>query len=196
MFDNLVQLIVLFVVIIDPMASIVVFAVATKSMEEKGRRQTALLAVGVATLISFTVLLLGTRLLDVFGISIQHFKIAGGVILFILGVEMALGYPLTNPGATKESSAAAIASIIATPLLTGPAAMTAIIVTSSDPAYGFASTALALGIVLLFSLVLLLLSTRIQKVMGKTAMAVMSTILGLITLAWGVKFILSGLGIG
>lgn len=196
MFDNLVQLIVLFLVIIDPMASIVVFAVATKSMPEKERRETALLAVGVAILISYTILLFGTKLLEVFGITIQHFKVAGGVILFILGIEMALGYPMTNPGATKESSTAAIASIIATPLLTGPATMTAIIVTSSDPAYGYDSTALALAIVLAFSLVLLLLAARIHKVMGKTAMQVMSTVLGLITLAWGVKFILSGLGMG
>lgn len=194
MFENIVQLTILFLVIFDPMVGMVVFTAATKSMSERDRRATALLAVGVATLISYLVLLLGNALLDLFGITLSQFKIAGGVILFILGVEMALGYPLTNPESTKESSTAAIASIIATPLLTGPAAMTAIIVTSRD--YGFADAAAAIGIVLLLSLMLLILAARIHRSIGKTPIQVLSTILGLVTVAWGVKFILGGLGVG
>jgi multiple antibiotic resistance protein len=194
MFENIVQLTILFLVIFDPMVSMVVFTAATKSMGEKDRRATALIAVGVATLISYLVLLLGNTLLDLFGITIGHFKVAGGVILFILGIEMALGYPLTSPEATKESSTAAIASIIATPLLTGPAAMTAIIVSSKD--YGFANTAASVGIVLLLSLLLLLLAARIHRSIGRMPVQVLSTVLGLITIAWGVKFVLGGLGVG
>lgn len=193
MFENIVHLTILFFVIFDPMASVVVFTVATRSMSESERKRTALLAAIVAALISYIVLLFSKTLLDLFGITIGHFKVAGGVILLVLGVEMSLGYPLTNPEATKESSTAAIASIIATPLLTGPAAITAIIVSASD--YGPIDTGLAVTIVLILSLFILLAAARIRKSLGKIPIQVMSTVLGLITLAWGVKFILDGLGV-
>jgi multiple antibiotic resistance protein len=150
------------------------------------------LAVVIASLMSFVVLMFGNFLLDLFGITLEHFKIAGGIILIILGIEMTLGYPLTNPSATKESSGAALASIIATPMLTGPAAITAIIISSND--FGMGVTAVAISIIMLFSLALLILAARIYKRIGNTPIQVMSTILGMITLAWGIKFILEGLG--
>lgn len=191
MLEHLIQLVVLFVVIFDPMASFVVFIVATKSMSEADRRRTALLAILAAISISYSVLLFGQQLLDLFSINILYFKVAGGVILFILGVEMTLGYPLTNVDATKEGSVHGVAAIIATPLLTGPAAITAIIISVRE--CGFIDTGLAVTIVLVFSAVLFLLSTRINRVVGKAPIQVLSTILGLITLAWGVKFIVEGL---
>jgi multiple antibiotic resistance protein len=163
-------------------------------MTESERRNTALVAVGTAALISYLVLLFGNPLLELFGIGINHFKVAGGVVLFILGVEMTLGYPLTNPEGTKEGSAAAIASIIATPLLTGPAAMTAIIVSSKE--YGILTSFIAISVVLLLTLILFFLGIRIRRMMGTVPLQVLSTLLGLITIAWGVKFILDGLGAG
>ncbi len=192
MFENLPQLIVLFVVIIDPMASFAVFAVATDPMKDDERRRTAFLAIAVAAMISGLVLVLGERLLDLFNTDIQNFKIAGGIILLIFGIQMSLGMSLFEVEKKEGSSAAAIASLIATPLLTGPATISTIIITSHD--YGMASTGLAIAIVLGFSAVLLLLTARISHKIGKMPIQVMSTIMGLITLAWGVMFIRDGLG--
>jgi multiple antibiotic resistance protein len=193
MLENLPQLIVLFVVIIDPMASFAVFAVATDPMREAERRRTAFLAIAVAAAISGLVLFLGERLLDLFNTDIQNFKVAGGIILLIFGVEMALGMSLFKVEEKEGSSSAAIASLIATPLLTGPATISTIIITSHD--YGITSTGLAIAIVLGFSACLLLLTTKVSKRMGKMPIQVMSTIMGLITLAWGVMFIRGGLGL-
>jgi multiple antibiotic resistance protein len=192
MLENLIQLIVLFVVIIDPMASFAVFAVATDPMKESERKRTALLAVLVAAVISGLVLFLGERLLDLFNTDIQNFKIAGGIILLIFGIQMSLGMSLFKVEEKEGSSTAAIASLIATPLLTGPATISTIIITTHD--YGIADTGLAIAIVLAFSAGLLLLSARISKKVGKMPIQVMSTIMGLITLAWGVMFIRDGLG--
>lgn len=193
MFENLVHLIILFVVIFDPMGSVAVFTVATKSMKDPERKKTALLAVAVAALIAYTVLFLGNSLIDLFGVTIKHFEIAGGIILMILGVEMVLGYPLTNLEKIQEGSAPAIASIIATPVLTGPAEITAIIISVTD--YGFIETGLAVTIVLIVLVLFLLAAIRVYKSLGKIALQVISTIFGLITLAWGVKFILNGFAI-
>lgn len=192
MFENLPQLIVLFTVIIDPMASFAVFAVATDPMKDSERRRTAFLAIAVAAIISGLVLFLGERLLDLFNTDIQNFKVAGGIILLIFGIEMALGMSLFDVEKKEGSSTAAIASVIATPLLTGPATISTIIITSHD--YGVTCTGLAIVIVLAISAALLLAAGILAKKIGRMPIQVMSTIMGLITLAWGVMFIRDGLG--
>jgi len=191
MFEQLAQLVVLFFVIFDPLASFVVFLAATKGMKKTDKTRAALLAVLVAASVSAVVLLLGTNLLALFNTDLNNFRVAGGIVLSLLGIKMAMGQSLANVESVK-GSAEAIASVIGTPLLTGPAAISAIIISSSD--YGMATTAAAVGIVLGLTLLLLAAADHAYKAIGKTGVQVMSTLLGLITLAWGVGFVLTGLG--
>lgn len=193
MVKSLVQLIILFFVIFDPLASFSVFISATARMSSKQRNHTARLAIFVALVISLTVLLLGERLLELFSTNIDDFRVAGGIILGILGMQMALGQALSRREEAREDSATAIAAIIGTPLLTGPAAITAIIVSVGD--YGMLVTGVAVAVVLAFTALIFLQASRIKKYIGRTPIQVLSTILGLITLAWGVKFIRTGLGV-
>jgi len=191
MFGNLLQLIVLFFVIFDPLLSAAVFFTASKKMRLRERKKTAFFAVSVAALISFIVLLSGNSILELFNTNINDFRVAGGIILLILGVKMALGVSITNPNQLQKNSSKALAAVIGTPLITGPAAITAIIISTSD--YGILQTSTAIAIVLAFTLVLLYaLSTR-SKMKGETAIQVLSTILGLVTIAWGIDFIRTGL---
>jgi len=192
MLENLIQLIVLFTVIIDPLASFAVFTVATDPMKRSERRKTAMLAILVAAVLSGLVLFLGERLLDLFNTDIESFKVAGGIILLIFGIQMSLGLSLFDVEKKEGNSSAAIASLIATPLLTGPATISTIIIASHD--YGVTDTGLAIAIVLGLSAVLLFLSADISKKIGKIPIQVLSTIMGLITLAWGIMFIREGLG--
>jgi multiple antibiotic resistance protein len=106
---------------------------------------------------------------------------------------MAMGHSLSSIDSSKNSSAKAIAAIIGTPLLTGPAAITAIIISTND--YGAMITGSAVGIVLGVTAIMLYQANLISKALGPTSIQVMSTIMGLITVAWGVKFIRVGLGI-
>ena len=112
-------------------------------------------------------------------------------ILTILGIKMVLGEPLINTHDKKENSARALASIIATPLITGPATIFTIIIASND--YGKFLTGIAVGIVLLITVLLFLMSNKVKKILGDTATQVATTILGLVTLSWGVKFIILGI---
>lgn len=191
MLETLLQLIVLFFVIFDPLASLVVFVVASAHMKKKERNTTAGIAVLVAAALSFLVLVFGQHLLNLFSASLDEFRVAGGIILGILGVKMSLGLPLTDVHKLKNNSARAIAALIATPLLTGPAAITAIILSVAD--YGRILTGIAVVIVLGLTAVIFYQAQKIHKFLGKTTIQVMSTILGLITLAWGVKFIVIGI---
>lgn len=187
------QLLVLFLVIFDPLASFVMFTVATNKMKTKERRKTALLAVAVAGGISFAVLFLGQLLLDLFSTSITEFQIAGGIVLGVLGLKMVLGYSLVNVERAEGNTAWGIASIIGTPLLTGPAAIMSIMVSSQQ--YGRLTTGLAVATVLFGTMILFYNAERTQRFLGRTMIQVTSTILGLITLSWGVKYIMQGLGV-
>jgi len=191
MLEILIQLIILFFVIIDPLASFTVFAVASASMNQKQRQKMAFYAVAVAAILSIVVLLLGENLLSLFSTTIDEFRVAGGIILAILGIKMALGLPLQNIEQLKNNSSMAIASIIGTPLLTGPATITAIIVATHD--YGRMLAGTAVGIVLIFTALLFMSSKIITKKIGKDIIRIISTLLGLITVAWGVKFIAVGI---
>ena len=193
MFQPLLQLIILFVVIFDPFASLVIFLVATEKTTHDERRKIANTALIVAAAVSALFLLFGTAVLSLFNTSIKEFQVAGGIVLGILGVKMVLGYSLARVEELKNSTGWAIASIIGTPLLTGPAAITAIIVSVND--YGRAVTGTALFLVFILTALLFYNAGRIDKVLGRTSIKVISTILGLITLSWGVKYVLSGLGV-
>ncbi len=193
MLEHLLQLIVLFTVIFDPLASFIIFYAATSNMSRYERMRTATIAVLVAAIVSYLVLLFGQTILSLFNTTITEFQVAGGLVLGILGIRMVLGFSFTNLKEKKNNSGAAIASIIGTPLLTGPAAITGIIISTSD--FGKGVTALAIGIVLLCTVLLFYNAERMHRLMGRTTVQVISTVLGLITLAWGVKYVLLGLGL-
>ena len=118
---------------------------------------------------------------------------AGGIILGLLGIKMVWGQSLADTDSLKKGTGRAIAAIIGTPLLTGPAAITSIMIAVND--YGPLIPGIAVAIVLGISAVMFYHANLIQKALGKTTLQVVSTLLGLITIAWGVKFIRMGLGI-
>ena len=191
MLEQLVQLIILFTVIIDPLSSFAVFTTSTAAMTPAEKKRTALYAVLAAAAMSYAILFIGAPLLSLFSVSMSDFKIAGGIILAIFGVQMTLGQSLG--GKIKEgASVPATAAIIATPLLTGPAAITAIIAAVNDS--GMLVTGIAITIVMAITAVMFSLPTKIVNKIGKTPIQFMSVIMGMITLAWGIRFIKDGLG--
>ncbi len=193
MFSILISLIILFFVIIDPLTSFVVFFVSTKGFDKKTKMKIAILSVLLATIISYLVLFFGNNLLQIFSTDINSFKIAGGIILVILGINMSLGKSFNDIEKMEGDSVHAVASIIATPLISGPATITAIIISSSD--FGKLLTGAAIGIILIIIAILFYLSIRYHNITNKakTTIQVVTTIMGLITLAWGVNYVLSGI---
>lgn len=190
---ELVQLVVLFFVIIDPITSFAVFFVLTNEKSKEERMRTAVLAVAVAAVLIYAVLLLGQLLLKMFSTTIDDFRVAGGIILLILGIQMALGQSFQAPGGSgaNHKSVQAIAAIVATPFLSGPAAITAVIISVQD--FGMVETGLAVTVVLAFTAVLFVLSARLNRFINRTVVQIMSTIMGMLTIAWGVMYIRTGI---
>lgn len=191
MIKDIIHLTILFFVIFDPLASFSVFTVATKNMAASQRMRTAGLAILVAAALSYSVLFLGENIIMIFGTGLNDFKVASGIIIGILGIKMALGESVTELDSSGSTSARAVAALIGTPLLTGPAAITTIIILVKD--YGIPVTGISISIVLAFTTMLFLLSTLLHRVMNPTLIRVFSTFLGLITISWGVKFIRDGI---
>ena len=194
--NSLVQLIILFIVILDPLLSFSLFTSYTKKMNKKTRKNCAYLAIGTAAILCFAVLVLGNNLLNLLSTNLNDFRVAGGIILGLLGIEMVMGINFRSNNEEKsfdEKCAKATATIIGTPVIAGPAAITTIIIASND--YGFLTTGLSVAIVLAIIGSLFLFSGKVKKIVGKTAMHVASTMMGLVTIAWAVNFIRIGLGI-
>src|SRR3990167_3056262 len=103
------QLLILFFAIFDPLASFVIFTVATSSMQKKERQRTPNIGVVVAATVSFLVLFLGQGLMELFNMTIKEFQVAGGIVLAILGLKMVLGYSLIEVDRVKGDSSWAIA---------------------------------------------------------------------------------------
>ncbi len=190
--DSLLKLTILFFVIFDPLASMLVFFSATGGMEPRERMKTAFMSIFVAASISYVFLFFGEKTIYLFGVTMNDFKAASGIILNILGIKMISGLSFTQEDMMKKTSSHAIASIIGTPLLTGPAAITTIIISVRD--YGKAATGASIAIVLVLTAVLFIMSSKLKKVLNETTIRVLTTFLGLVTISWGVKFIREALG--
>jgi len=179
---------VLLLGIIDPLASLAAFLSLTKNMDEREKHRIALKAVFVAALVFYLFVLGGQSILTLLGVNIEAFRAAGGIILILLGIQMGLG--ISFPKDKEEISEVAV--VIGTPFITGPATITTTILLSSD--LGPLFTGIAGGLALLITLCVLMFSTYLTKIVGRSGLQIMSTMMGIITMAWGIQFLLSGLG--
>ncbi len=194
-------LITLFVVI-DPVGVATLFAALTLTETEAYRRRMAY----KGTLISATILVLftlsGDRLLAVLGIGLPAFRIAGGVLLFFLAIDMVLardsGLRSTTLRENEEAAAKQDISVfpLAIPLIAGPGALTSMLLLTGSGADQLSATLVVLGmmlVVLLITLGALLTAGRMMKLIGVTGSGVVSRVLGILLAALAVQFVLDGL---
>jgi multiple antibiotic resistance protein len=183
--------------IASPLSAIPIFLGLTSDRTPAERQRIALVAASVAaaTLLVFT--FLGKALLSLFGITIEAFQIAGGILLLL----MALGMMGALPGATTsdESDSSGRASIgivpLAIPLLAGPGAISTILIYAHRHE-SLAHDLLVSGVIISVMTIVFLtlrLSTVIGPKLGKTGISVLNRIMGLIVAAIAVEFIVDGL---
>lgn len=186
---TVINLLVLFFVIFDPFMSMAIFYSLTQHLTRKEKTKAAFLALTTAAILSYAVLIWGYKILALFNVNLADFKVAGGIVLSILGIKMSLC--LIAAEKPKDKTAASIAVIIGSPLITGPAAITAIII--SVQKYNMLLTGSCVTVILVITGFCLLQADRIHRMLGDTIIRAISTMLGLITLSWGIFFIREGL---
>lgn len=137
----------------------------------------------VAGILMITFLLVGKGILNLFGIGVEDFAIAGALIIFALGAEMILGIELFKPD--PEATASASIVPIAFPLIAGAGTLTTILTLKAE----FEQINIAIGILLnlIFVFVVLKSTNWLERKLGKTGVDVLRRIFGIILLSIAVK---------
>ncbi|HSV41927.1 MAG TPA: MarC family protein [Methanomassiliicoccales archaeon] len=185
MLEGLVVAATLLFFMFDPFASLPIFISLTKDQSEEDMTRSANRAVLVAALLFVIFAIAGQQVLDLFGVTTDGFRIAGGVVLLMMAVEVIFGLELSKQ---KKSDVAWV--IIATPVLSGPGVIaTAILMVSM---YDLPTVLLAGTFALMVTWVLLRNAAHIIRLLGHGTIEVMSRIIGLIIAALAVEYIVSG----
>jgi multiple antibiotic resistance protein len=187
MFPEIMKSFITLLIIIDPFVSAVFFLSQFKHSTKKEKNKAIFTAIGVAAALLFVFLFTGLLLLNVLNISFNGFMVGGGIILLLMGVTTVLGVEFG--GHHEKVSSAAI--LIGTPLLSGPGALTTIIILSKS--YGLLIPAIAGALVLILSFIILKFADRIERVLGKDIIEIFSKVLGLLLAALAVDFIYAGI---
>jgi multiple antibiotic resistance protein len=186
--------------IINPFSTAPIFLSITKGDSLDKKRQMARKASITAAITLIIFALAGSFILSFFSITVEAFKIAGGIIIAIVGMRMiyAKRDVLHTDKEKKEAAKKEDISIIplAIPMLSGPGAMTtAIVLMRQSSEISFKATVLVSIIVACFlSYVVLSRAFIIEKYLGETGRRVIDRIMGLIVFVVGIQFVINGIG--
>ncbi|MEQ1717589.1 MAG: MarC family protein [Hyphomicrobium sp.] len=187
---------------IGPVEAAVLFATLTPKMERAARAQIAVRATLIATVILGVFTLLGGPLLKQLGVSLAALQTAGGLILFMISLDMIFARPggvlKLTPREGEEAHARDDMAVfpLATPLLAGPGAMSAGILLAanahSEP-LGLAVVSAALAVVMAATLALLIAAHDLNRLMSLTAQRVLVRVFGILLAAIAVQSVFNGL---
>jgi len=175
-------------VVMDPFSSVPIFISLTKSLGPSARRKAAQVAAVVATGVLAGFLIFGPMLLSAMGIRMESLEIGGGILMLLIAISFALGIEY---GDKKKAPVEAI--IIGVPLLSGPGTMLTAVLLSTT--LGFWNVLAAGVLSCLASFAILLLSTRIYRIIGKSGLEILSRVAGVFLAAFAVEYIRKGFGL-
>jgi len=201
MTEFIVATFVTLLIIIDPLTVAPIFLGLTRFANAEHKRRMALKGTFIAAGILFIFALAGEWLLRTLGIGLPAFRIAGGVLLFLIAVDMVLarqsGLRATTPPENEEAGHKDDISVfpLAIPLIAGPGAMTSIMLlmgrAQGDPVKQATVLALLLG-VLAITCICLIGAGQLTRLLGVTGTNVINRVLGIVLTALAVQFILDG----
>ncbi len=194
-----VALVSLFVVL-DPFANVPLFSNFLRGFSHADFTRAVRLSHIVAIVAFFFFSFFGSALFDFLKIEFSSFKIAGGLLLFFISVEMLFGFKtrtemtLSEQQSAEEKENVAVTPL-AIPLLTGPGAIiTGIVLFSRAQALGqVLDFVLACAIAFMASFLVLFSAERISKLFGVIGMKLVTRIMGLILMSLSVQFIINGI---
>lgn len=190
-------------VTIDPIGLAPMFLGVTAGLSAADRKRVAIRATVTAALILLVFFIAGQSVLTVLGISVSAFRVSGGILLFLISIEMVFGKRQQRKAETAEKAVehhpptdineVAIFPL-AIPLIAGPAAISAIILLTGQAADTLTYVGLAGVIIIILAscLFAFLLADRIERLMGDTAQLVITRLLGVLLAALSVQFIADG----
>ena len=176
-------------IVIDALGNLPFVISLSEGMSKPERRKMVHVATITAVIVGLAFLFFGQFILNVMGISVGSFAIAGGLILLVLSIKYMMTGRLVE--ATKEEMVAVVP--IGTPLLSGPATITTLLLLVRQfPLY---MVLLSFVMNLLIAWILFLLSNQIVRFMGQGGLKAVSNVFNLLLAAIAVTMIIRGLNL-
>lgn len=200
MFKDFMMILIPLLIVMDPLGNLPFFLFLTRKNTSHERNKTAAAACFTAALILAFFCLTGDFVLRFFNISLAAFQIAGGMIFFIYSLQMLCLIPgnikSTSEEEQEHSKKENVALVpLATPLLAGPGAITAVLVWRQNQ--GYSSDTLILLLAIILSCLLVYLTFRfaqvIKSILGVGGIRVFTRIFGLLLSVIAVQFIVQGI---
>lgn len=186
-------------VIIDPPGNLPIFIALTEKFDEETRQRISKRMTIVALLILLITMISGGRILEFFHISINSLRVAGGILLFVISVDILLGRIGREQYRKRAEKSADVDSVaifpLALPLYTGPGAITAGIVMFSQ------ADGIILKLIVIASAIFVYVIVRLShlytgfiiKLLGKSGADIIAKVLAIFLAAIGVEFVFDGL---
>lgn len=186
-------------VIVDPLGTSAVFPSLVRNQQPNQIKQIALKAAIVSSCILILFGIGGQALLNYLGISIPAFRIAGGLLLFVTGFRMIMGFHDQDQIESEKNVYNDKADIaifpLAVPLLAGPGSMTATLLHMTK-AESFWDKGMIVGAILavqLIALVSMLGAERLVRFFGPTGSTLLARLVGILMAAMAIQFLIDGL---
>jgi multiple antibiotic resistance protein len=186
--------------LVDPFTVIPLFLAITSDSPDSERRQIARRAAWTCAIVLCSFALVGSLIFKMFGITLPAFKIAGGIILMRIGLDMlqARQSPTkVSPEETEESATKDDASIIplGMPMLAGPGAISTVMVLvgESHSVWQHGIIYAAILLTAFVSYLVLAGANRVRRYLGDTGIRIMTRLMGLLLVALAVQFVANGL---
>ncbi|MFK8034114.1 MAG: MarC family protein [Hyphomicrobiales bacterium] len=200
-FDTLLNASVTLFVTVDPIGLAPLFLALTAGMDRASRTQVAMrgILIGTGLLVLFAVA--GMTILDLFGITMPAFRIAGGMLLFWLAFEMVYEkrqerkQETTDRAVSHDEIKNLAVFPLAIPLIAGPGAISATVLLSTEMSAPIERAALIGVIFALMALCMIVftLAERVDRFLGDTGRMVLTRLLGVILAALSVQFVADGI---
>ncbi|ADP66087.1 YchE family NAAT transporter [Buchnera aphidicola] len=187
--------------LVNPIGMIPIFTTMTNNQSFLERKKTNIVANFSVSLILLISLFFGSNILNIFGISINSFRIAGGILIISIAFSMISGQfikTIKTKKETKEENKIDNISVVplAMPLIAGPGAISSTIVWSTYYS-SWANLFLCSLVIFLFSFVCWLCfeaAPYVVQILGKTGINIITRIMGLLLMSLGIEFISTGIG--
>lgn len=186
--------------IVDPVGCIPLFAAITRKNPPAVRHRMVRRAIVIAFLVLAFFAVVGKSVLSYFGVGIASVRIAGGILLFGIGMEMLYGrISRTETTEPEEVEAAEKSDVsitpLAIPLLAGPGSIAGIVLFagSVEGPIGVALVVAATAIVMLLSWLILATTDGLIRIFGQIGIKVIARVMGLLLLFVATQFVLDGL---
>ena len=202
MIEQFIKYFVLLFVVIEPVSLVPLFGALTRGEGDDCRRRIAFKSTTLAASILFAFAFAGDYLLRALGISFDAFKIAGGLLLFLLAVDMVFarqsGLRSTTLRERDEARYREDISVfpMAFPLIAGPGSLATVLLLVGETGGDWimlTGLLVVLTLILGLTLVLLLLTPHVMRVLGVTGANVISRLLGVVLVALAVQFVVDGI---